>query len=134
MDKEILAQLTILRRQYFQVVEPSQLRWPTDHILKTAEVQSWIASKFFDTDNITHMPPDRYRLRVLKFLVSNLERSIEDPEEDVWLSISWTLYPQQLCGSSDIPHCTIYTIFPSPFLTVIYRLIRFANDCILAYA
>ncbi|ORX96440.1 putative methyltransferase-domain-containing protein [Clohesyomyces aquaticus] len=82
MDPATQAQLTILRRQYFQLVEPTHLRWPDDKILKTFPVQSWIFDNLFDRDKIPSAPPDRYRLRILKILVSNLERAIEDPDED----------------------------------------------------
>lgn len=86
MDTNVLSQLVVLRRQYFQLVEPSQLRWPEDGTVKRAEVQSWIFGEMFDSENISILPPDRYRLRVLKLLVSKLERAIDDPEEDVGLS------------------------------------------------
>ena len=82
------SQLRILQRQYFQLVEPSQLTWPDDTTLKTPEVQSWLFSHLFDTANITSPPPDRYQLRILKQLIAKLERSITDPEEDVWSPVS----------------------------------------------
>jgi hypothetical protein len=81
-------QLRILQRQYLQLVEPQQLIWPNDAILKAPDVQLWLFKNLFDTANITSPPPDRYQLRVLKLLVSKLERSITDPEEDVWSPIS----------------------------------------------
>jgi hypothetical protein len=86
-------QLRILQRQYLQLVEPLQLRWPNDTILKAPEVQLWLFTNLFDTANITSPPPDRYQLRVLKLLVSKLERSITDPEEDVWSPISSSKLP-----------------------------------------
>ncbi|KAF1834894.1 hypothetical protein BDW02DRAFT_316006 [Decorospora gaudefroyi] len=81
-DPKISSQLRILLRQYFQLVEPHQLRWPDDSILKAPEVQSWFFENLFDTANITSPPPDRYQLRILKQLIAKLERSINDPEED----------------------------------------------------
>jgi hypothetical protein len=86
-----ISQLRILQRQYFQLVEPQQLRWLDDAILKLPEVQSWLFQHLFDTANITSPPPDRYQLRVLKLLISKLERAITDPEEDVRspISSSW---------------------------------------------
>ncbi|KAI4653007.1 uncharacterized protein J4E78_007836 [Alternaria triticimaculans] len=77
-----LPQLLILQRQYFQLVEPHQLRWPDDAILKAPNVQVWLFHNLFDAANITSLPPGRYRLRILKQLVAKLERSITDPEED----------------------------------------------------
>jgi hypothetical protein len=76
-------QLQVLQRQYFQLVEPHQLRWPEDAILMRPHVQAWMFHEMFDAGTIKSPPPDRYQLRVLKLLVSKLERAINDPEEDV---------------------------------------------------
>lgn len=84
IDSSSLLQLKTLRRQYLQLVEPAQLRWPDAQTLKAPQVQIWIFHNFFDLDHVSHPPPDRYQLRVLKLLVSKLESAIDDPEEDVW--------------------------------------------------
>jgi hypothetical protein len=81
-------QLRTFRRQYFQLVELQNLRWPDVRTLKLPKVQSWLFTDFFDTTTIATLPPDRYQLRVLKLLISKLESSITDPEEDVWPPIS----------------------------------------------
>lgn len=78
-----LKQLRILQRQYLQLVDPAQLRWPDARILIAPEVQTWIFLHMFDESSIRSPPPERYQLRVLKLLISKLERSIIDPEEDV---------------------------------------------------
>jgi hypothetical protein len=83
MDADTTHQLQVLRRQYFQLVEPLQLRWPNDSVLKRPEVQSWMFTEIFDTNHGKSAPPDRYQLRTLKYLISKLERSIDDPDEDV---------------------------------------------------
>ncbi|KAF2819360.1 hypothetical protein CC86DRAFT_375201 [Ophiobolus disseminans] len=75
-------QLRILQRQYFQLVEPHQLRWLDENTLKTPDVQTWLFTEMFDVEKIKSPPPDRYQLRVLKLLISKLERAIDDPEED----------------------------------------------------
>lgn len=85
---EELVQLRILQRQYLQLVEPSQLRWPDAQVLKRPEVQAWIFLHMFDGSSIKSPPPERYQLRVLKLLIAKLERSIVDPEEDVRFPIS----------------------------------------------
>ncbi|KAF2477558.1 uncharacterized protein BDR25DRAFT_299453 [Lindgomyces ingoldianus] len=82
MDPVTRSKLTILRRQYFQLVEPTQLRWPDVNTLKSLNVQLWIFENLFDMDSIPTAPPDRYRLRVLKLLVCTLEASIGGSEED----------------------------------------------------
>lgn len=89
MDSPHVSQLRILQRQYFQLVEPSQLRWPSRGVLKAPEVQSWLFTNMFDTDRITSLPlEERYQLRVLKLLISKLEKSIDDPDEDVRSPVS----------------------------------------------
>lgn len=82
-DSDANSKLQVLQRQYLQLVEPHQLRWPDDSILKRPDVQSWLFNGLFDMNNIKSPPPDRYQLRVLKLLISKLERAINDPEEDV---------------------------------------------------
>ncbi|KZM26878.1 hypothetical protein ST47_g1966 [Ascochyta rabiei] len=81
-----LVHLRTLQRQYLQLVDPSQLRWPDAQILKRADVQSWLFVHMFDESRIKSPPPERYQLRVLKLLISKLERSIVDPEEDQEIS------------------------------------------------
>ncbi|KAK5174576.1 uncharacterized protein LTR77_001657 [Saxophila tyrrhenica] len=76
-------QLLLFRRQYFQLFEPDFLAWPPKQLLKDLGVQGWLYNKLFNADEVTYLPPDRYRYRVLKPLVTKIEQSIEDPEEDV---------------------------------------------------
>lgn len=82
MNSSLQSDLARLRRQYFQLVDPTALRWPDALVLKTSSVQLWLFENLFDTTNITSAPPERYRLRVLKPLISKLEKAIDDPEED----------------------------------------------------
>lgn len=83
IETGVLKELAIFRRQYLQLVDPSQLRWLEGHAIKAADIQSWIFQHMFSADHNATLPPDRYRLRVLKVLISKLERAIDDPEEDV---------------------------------------------------
>ncbi|KAF2678220.1 hypothetical protein K458DRAFT_464154 [Lentithecium fluviatile CBS 122367] len=83
MESLFKSKLMILRRQFFQLVEPAQLQWLDGSILKQPETQSWIYDHLFNADEIAHLPPQRYQLRVLKLLIPKLEDSIEDLEEDV---------------------------------------------------
>lgn len=83
IDTDTIQQLHVLQRQYFQLVEPQQLRWLDEIMLKKFNVQAWMFTNMFNTDRIKSPPPDRYQLRVLKLLISKLERAIDDPEEDV---------------------------------------------------
>lgn len=83
MNSHCAAQLRILQRQYFQLVELHQLRWPEADMLKKPEVQSWLYTNLFDTELIKTPPPGRYQLRVLKILIAKLEKLMTDPEDDV---------------------------------------------------
>ncbi|KAF2144053.1 uncharacterized protein K452DRAFT_152083 [Aplosporella prunicola CBS 121167] len=74
--------LEIFRRQYFQLLEPSQLQWPNADFLKQPHVQTWLFQEMFDRDSIQYSPPVRYHVRVLKQLVAKIEDAIDNPEED----------------------------------------------------
>ncbi|KAF2715109.1 hypothetical protein K504DRAFT_396129 [Pleomassaria siparia CBS 279.74] len=82
MDSDTLSRLTTLRRQYFQLVEPSKIRWPDDVTLIRSDVQSWMFNKMFDVESVAFPPPEEYQLRALKLLIAKLEGSIFDPEKD----------------------------------------------------
>ena len=73
MDQGTLKSLATVRRQYYQLVEPRQLRWPAVETLKAAQVQSLIFDDFFDMERNRTLPPDRYRLRVLKALIAKTD-------------------------------------------------------------
>ncbi|KIW02146.1 uncharacterized protein PV09_06631 [Verruconis gallopava] len=70
------------RRQYFQLVDTKELAWPPHDTLRDLKSQTWLFKNLFDIENITYLPPERYRLRVLKQLLRSIEDSICDPEED----------------------------------------------------
>jgi hypothetical protein len=76
-------QLLLFRRQYFQLFEPDFLAWPPKQLLRDPTVQAWLYTHLFNNEKNPRMPPERYQLRVLKPLVSKIEKAIEDPEEDV---------------------------------------------------
>lgn len=82
-DSDVSTALQVLRRRYFQLVEPHQLGWPDSTSLKAPHIQAWIYTNMFDAERVKSPPPEQYQLRVLKLLVSRLEGAINDPEEDV---------------------------------------------------
>ncbi|KAF2112661.1 putative methyltransferase-domain-containing protein [Lophiotrema nucula] len=82
MNTSTESSLTILRRQYLQLLEPQYMRWPDSTTLKAPTIQTWIFDNLFDAEQIAHPPPDRYRLRVLKMLIAKLEDAVNDPEDD----------------------------------------------------
>ncbi|KAH7408555.1 putative methyltransferase-domain-containing protein [Phaeosphaeria sp. MPI-PUGE-AT-0046c] len=81
-DAATIGQLQVLQRQYFQLVEPHSLNWLGEDTLKQPAIQAWMFHGMFDAESVKSPPPDRYQLRVLKMLISKLERAIKDPEED----------------------------------------------------
>ena len=90
-------QLLLFKRQYLQLVEPGFLIWPPKQLLRNADAQSWLFKNMFDPERNDRLPPERYQLRVLKPLLTRIEQSIEDPEEDV--------------GATVLPSCNQHTIF-----------------------
>lgn len=76
-------QLRLLKRQYFQLFEPDFLAWPHPQLLRRSDAQAWLFKHLFDESRNPRLPPERYQLRVLRPLVSRIEKSIQDPEEDV---------------------------------------------------
>ena len=76
-------QIEILCRQFLQVLEPELLAIPGPEMLRKLDVQQLLYKQMFCTQNLMFAPSSRYQLRVLKALVSKIEQSISDPEEDV---------------------------------------------------
>ena len=67
--------------QYLQL-EP-ELDLPDAQALRDPQVQSAIFTKVFAEDAVRYGPPPRYKLRMLKQLVSRVEGSIDNWEEHV---------------------------------------------------
>lgn len=68
--------------QYFQLVELPNLDLPPGSVLVRQDVQSALYQHMFD-ESIFPIPPDSYRSRVLKEIITRIEESIADPEQDV---------------------------------------------------
>jgi len=84
ISEEALQQIRLFRRQYLQLLDAQSLTWPSPDTLRSSQAQEWIYENLFQTEDIAHfLPPERYRLRILKLLMSKIEVSIVDPEEDV---------------------------------------------------
>lgn len=77
------SQLLLFRRQYLQLFEPDFLAWPPKQLLRDSAIQAWLYKNLFSSEKNQYLPPPRYQLRVLKPLLNKIEKSIEDPEEDV---------------------------------------------------
>ena len=89
ISEEALQQIRLFRRQYLQLLDAQNLTWPSSDTLRSSQAQEWMYENLFQTDNVKHfLPPERYRLRILKLLMSKIETSIVDPEEDVSVFLS----------------------------------------------
>ena len=89
IPEEALHQIRLFRRQYLQLLDAPNLTWPSPDTLRSSQAQEWIYENLFQTDDVDHfLPPERYRLRILKLLMSKIESSIVDPEEDVSVFLS----------------------------------------------
>lgn len=78
-----LSRLQLFRRQYLQLLEPRDIKFPDDSLLRDEHVQAWLFEHCFDTERNPRSPPPRYRMRVLKLLVTRIEQAVLDPEQDV---------------------------------------------------
>ncbi|EER25767.1 hypothetical protein CPC735_042110 [Coccidioides posadasii C735 delta SOWgp] len=82
LSPEYESDLRIFAAQYFQVVDAQSLIFPSNPVLIKPAAQKWVYQNMFNEDVIWPIPPASYRMRVLKALLSRIEDSIMDPEED----------------------------------------------------
>lgn len=87
-------QFELFQRQYLQLLDLDKLALPPPDVIKRPDVQARIYNTMFRDGCLAYAPPDRYKLRVLKKLMANIEQAFEDPEEDVWFPCS---LPSVLC-------------------------------------
>ncbi|KAJ5757096.1 uncharacterized protein N7511_007278 [Penicillium nucicola] len=71
-----------LAAQFFQLVDLQHLALPPGSVLVQPEVQAAIYEHMFNETTVFPIPPANYRSRVLKLILSHIEESITDPEED----------------------------------------------------
>ncbi|KAL1958839.1 hypothetical protein VTO42DRAFT_3676 [Malbranchea cinnamomea] len=74
--------LKLLTAQYFQLVEPKFLSIPPNHVLVKPDIQESLYQDLFNEKTVWPLPPVNYRARVLKLLLTKIEESVQDPEED----------------------------------------------------
>lgn len=74
-------QLDRFCRQYLQL--ELNLDYPEDEHLRNDTFQQFLYAKLFQDNALSHPPPQRYQLRVLKELTKRIEHSIQDWEEEV---------------------------------------------------
>ncbi|OTA54959.1 hypothetical protein K449DRAFT_338215 [Hypoxylon sp. EC38] len=83
LDRDVDPQLLLLRRQYMQLFEPDFLAWPPPKFLKATDVQKWLYRYMFDPSRNPRLPPEGYRMLVLKRLISKIEKVTGNPEDEV---------------------------------------------------
>ena len=74
-------QLDRFCRQYLQL--QLELDYPHEEQLRNDAFQQSLYARLFQEGTISHAPPQRYQLRVLKELTKRIEQSIQDWEEEV---------------------------------------------------
>ncbi|KAI4149445.1 MAG: hypothetical protein LQ340_004620 [Diploschistes diacapsis] len=110
-------EINLLRRQFLQLLDPSALNVPESQVLKRPEIQNQIYALMFRDDSLQYSPPSRYRLRVLKLLVTALENAMDDPDEDQAQRKCYVTYtaPSPLLAENSDPPPTV-TLLESPNL------------------
>lgn len=78
----VMQSIDTLVAQYFQLVEVPRLAIPNGRELINPATQHAVYDRMFDAC-LWPLPPVNYQTRVLKMILSRLEESISDPEEDV---------------------------------------------------
>jgi hypothetical protein len=68
-------------RQYMQQI--NELNYPPGVLLVNPDVQDCLHKYFFDEGVTRYLPPAHYQTKVLRRLISDIERSCENPDEDV---------------------------------------------------
>ncbi|PTU22178.1 hypothetical protein P175DRAFT_0478154 [Aspergillus ochraceoroseus IBT 24754] len=77
-----MVDISLLTAQYSQQVDPPRLSIPHGRDLVSPTTQSAIYETMFDDTRTWPLPPVPYQTRVLKMILSRIEESICDPEED----------------------------------------------------
>lgn len=98
-----------LAAQYFQLVELNHLDLPPGSVLVRPEVQAALYEHMFD-ETIFPIPPHSYRSRVLKQILSRIEESITDPEQDVCNKLFQVAIHSPI-NHSNIIYITIHILF-----------------------
>lgn len=72
-----------LSAQYFQLVDPRDLRLPGRHAIVRSSVQRAMFEAMFEEAAVWPIPPVAYRTQVLKRIILKIEECISNPDEDV---------------------------------------------------
>lgn len=68
-------------RQYMQQI--NDVTYPSGALLVNPDVQDCLYRYFFDASRNQHLPPPKYQARILKHIISEIEKACKNPEEDV---------------------------------------------------
>ncbi|KEF57093.1 uncharacterized protein A1O9_07283 [Exophiala aquamarina CBS 119918] len=67
-------------RQYMQQI--NDVTYPSGSLLVNPDVQDCIYRYFFDSSRNKYLPPPKYQARILKHIISDIEKACKNPEED----------------------------------------------------
>jgi hypothetical protein len=81
LSLESRRQLNLFIRQYLQLQTP--IMYPDPNNLRQEVFQQALYEKIFKEGAISHEPPKRYQLRILKELTARIESSITDWDREV---------------------------------------------------
>jgi hypothetical protein len=68
-------------RQYMQQI--NDVTYPSGALLVNPDVQECLYRYFFDASRNKYLPPPKYQSRILKHIISEIEKACKNPEEDV---------------------------------------------------
>ncbi|KAL2808951.1 putative methyltransferase-domain-containing protein [Aspergillus granulosus] len=77
-----MPRIALLAAQYFEQIDPPNLSLPDGPTLVSPAIQNAIYENMFNEDTAWPLPPTSYQTRVLKVIITRIEESISDPEED----------------------------------------------------
>ncbi|PKY00627.1 hypothetical protein P168DRAFT_260119 [Aspergillus campestris IBT 28561] len=108
--------------QYLQQLETPSLSLPDGPTLINPAVQRAIYTRMFDESATWPLPPVHYRARVLKMILSRIEGSVVDPEEDeisddlteAYSTLICTPKPSSIQQAQQLTYVTYTAPSPSP--------------------
>ena len=109
------SQIKLLSAQYFQLIEPHSLALPAQESLIKPDVQAAIYQNLFNEAVNWPVPPVSYRTRVLKTIITRIEESIANPDEDVWSLYSLRTGPFFQKSSCDDMFLSVKFLCPDTF-------------------
>lgn len=67
--------------------DPLEIKYPAKELIKPLAAQVWLLDNLFNKRRLKHLPTARYTYRIMKKLLSMLEEAMENPKEDVSITV-----------------------------------------------